>query len=175
MIIDQAIHTIFFDFDGVFTNNKVYVNENGEESVRCDRADGLGIDILRGFLKTKKIPLDYFILSKERNKVVEARAKKLRVPCIYGVDDKASYLIEHFKNNKALLDGVVYVGNDLNDLQAMKISGFSYAPKDAHPLITQSAQFVMPRNGGDGFVRAVIEHLIGSEMNQVLNFLEDYQ
>ena len=71
----KDINTIIFDFDGVFTNNKVYVDQNGAESICCDRSDGLGIDILRKFKKKMNWELDIFIMSTEKNKVVTQRAK----------------------------------------------------------------------------------------------------
>ena len=73
------IHTVVFDFDGVFTDNKVWVDQDGRESVRCDRGDGLAFDLLRNFKSKKKFDAEFFILSKETNAVVLARAKKLKL------------------------------------------------------------------------------------------------
>ena len=167
MIINQEdihwskYHTLVFDFDGVFTNNKVYVNEKGIESIICDRGDGLGLNILKKFILLKKWDLDYFILSKETNKVVKTRAKKLNIKCINSVDNKLEYLSTYLKNNKKSPKGLLYVGNDLNDLEPIKFAGFGICPLDSHPIIKKNCDLIFPRNGGDGFVRAIIEFIIG--------------
>jgi len=130
----KDIHTIVFDFDGVFTDNKVWVDQNGVESVQCDRGDGLGFDLLRNFIKTNKWSLNYFILSKEENPVVSVRAKKLQIDCVQSTPNKADYLANYLYENNLRAEGLVYLGNDLNDLAAMRIAGFSVAPSDAHAV-----------------------------------------
>jgi 3-deoxy-D-manno-octulosonate 8-phosphate phosphatase (KDO 8-P phosphatase) len=160
----ENVHTIVFDFDGVFTDNKVWVDQNGVETVRCDRRDGLGLDLLRNFMRVKNWFPNYFILSKECNQVVALRAEKIQVFCVQSVSNKAEYLLRYLGENNLSVQGLVYLGNDLNDLAAMQISGFSFAPADAHPVILKHADFVVDKNGGEGFVRAFIEMLIGLEM-----------
>lgn len=159
----KDVHTIVFDFDGVFTDNKVWVDQNGIESVRCDRGDGLGFDLLRNFIKANNWGLNYFILSKEKNPVVSARAEKIHINCVQSMSDKADYLANYLDENHLSAKGSVYLGNDLNDLAAMRSAGFSIAPSDAHALILDQADLVLPQKGGDGFVRAFIELLIGLE------------
>ena len=163
----RSIHTLVFDFDGVFTDNKVFVDEDGRESVRCDRGDGLAFDILRRFAKQHDWPVKYFILSKEVNPVVSARANKLKVDCIQGVDNKSDYLCEYlsgyYPDDLSAFSGVVYFGNDLNDLASMQLSGFSIAPSDAHPIVQKCASLVLPQKGGCGFVRAAIEKILHLE------------
>ncbi len=80
-----AIHTVAFDFDGVFTDNKVWVDQDGRESVRCDRGDGLAFDLVRAFQKRGKLNAEFFILSKEPNPVVLGRARKLKLDCHHGI------------------------------------------------------------------------------------------
>jgi len=159
----EEIHTIIFDFDGVFTNNKVWVDQNGCEFVQCDRGDGLAFDILRRFVRLKNWALDFFILSTETNPVVTTRARKLQIPCVQGVPNKAEYLQSYLSKNEKTKDGLVYVGNDLNDMAAMQMAGFAIAPSDAHPIIIQHADFIFPQEGGDSFVRAIVERLVGLE------------
>ena len=84
----------------------------------------------------------------------------MRVPCHQGISDKASYLDQYLKLNNKTSNGMIYVGNDLNDLQAIKISGFSIAPVDAHPLIQDSVDLVLPKKGGEGFVREIVEKIV---------------
>jgi len=159
----KSIHTIVFDFDGVFTDNKVWVDQDGKESVRCDRGDGLAFDMLRRFVIQRNWNLEYFILSKEKNPVVSSRANKLQVSCTQGVSNKVDYLKNYLAENQKIPQGLVYLGNDLNDLAAMRFSGFSVAPSDAHPLIQREAKLVLQQKGGEGFVRAFIEKLLGIE------------
>jgi len=164
MVLDwKSIHTIVFDFDGVFTDNKVWVDQDGRESVCCDRADGLAFDMLRQFVILRNWKLEYFILSKEKNAVVLSRARKLQVSCAQGVSNKVDYLKAYLTENQKSPQGLVYVGNDLNDLAAMQLSGFSIAPSDAHPLIRRQANLVLQQKGGEGFVRAFVEKLLGIE------------
>ena len=82
----KNLHTIIFDFDGVFTNNKVLIDQEGRESVQCDRGDGLAIDLLRNFSKKNYWNIDFFILTTEKNKVVLSRAKKLKLQCYCGIN-----------------------------------------------------------------------------------------
>lgn len=156
----RSIHSIVFDFDGVFTDNKVWINQKGEEMVRCDRGDGLAFDLLRLFVKKNHWNLNYFILSTEKNPVVSSRAIKLKIPCTQGVSNKDEYLRNFLDESNLDPQGLVYVGNDLNDLPAMQLAGFSVAPSDAHPLIQRQADLVLNKNGGDGFLRAFVESLL---------------
>jgi 3-deoxy-D-manno-octulosonate 8-phosphate phosphatase (KDO 8-P phosphatase) len=159
------IHTVAFDFDGIFTDNKVWVDQDGRESVRCDRGDGLAFDLVRAFKRLGRLDADFFILSKEANPVVLARARKLKLDCRHGVADKlgfmTNYLAGRSLGNVDPFAGLVYLGNDLNDLLLMRRSGFSVAPADAHPLVCSAADLVMPQRGGEGFVRSFIELLLG--------------
>ena len=154
------IRTIVFDFDGVFTDNKVWVGQDGTESVRCDRGDGLAFDLMRKFVKENNWKVDYFILSKEKNPVVASRANKLQIPCVQGISAKSEYLLMHLQEKKLDFASLIYVGNDLNDLAAIRLAGFSVAPCDAHPVIKQQASTVLPFKGGEGFVRAFVEKLL---------------
>ena len=160
----QCFHTIIFDFDGVFTNNKVYLDESGKESVRCDRGDGLAFDILRRFQEKNNWDVDYFILSKEKNNVVKKRAEKLKVKCFNDISDKSNfiknYLFKRFGNFKDKKNGVIYLGNDLNDLSPIMFCGFSFAPNDAHEIIKNEVSMTLSKKGGDGFVREAIEKII---------------
>ncbi len=159
----QDIKAIVFDFDGVFTDNKVYVSQDGQEMVRCDRGDGLGMDFLRLAVEEGVLTNDVFILSKEKNQVVKARADKMNIPCIHGVDDKLSYLAQHMqeKHGEKDLSKLVYLGNDLNDLSVILRVGFSVVPRDSHPVVAEIASSVLPADGGDGFVRMFVEKLLG--------------
>lgn len=166
------IHTIIFDFDGVFTDNKVWIDQSGSESICCSRGDGLAFDLLKKFILKNNWSLRYFILSKEKNPVVQARASKLGVQCVHGCSDKSLYLQAYLQDNQVDPNGVIYVGNDLNDLGPMRLVGYSVAPSDAHPLILKQASFVFPQKGGDSFVRSFIELLLDVEHMPIEDIIE---
>lgn len=163
----RRVHTIVFDFDGVFTDNKVYVTDNDRESVRCDRADGLAVDFLRRHRARHAPALEFFIVSTERNPVVAARARKLRLDCYQEIGDKLAFLTAHLRARRPEdprpFSGLVYLGNDLNDLAVLNRAGFSIVPSDAHPRAKREADAVLPQRGGEGFVRAAVERLLGVE------------
>ena len=142
---------IVFDFDGVFTDNSVYVFEDGREMVRCSRADGLGLDMLQ----RRGVPA--VILSTETNPVVAARARKLRLEAIQGCADKAFRFKELLRDRALDWERVVYVGNDLNDLAAMALAGLAVCPADAHPSVRDFCGLVLKSSGGRGAVREFCE------------------
>ena len=172
--------TIIFDFDGVFTNNKVTLLENGLESVQCDRGDGLAINFLNAAKKRGLIDARWMILSKEKNPVVIARAKKLGIECHSGVANKLSYILQMIGSDPErfpdALGSIIYLGNDLNDLPVMRRVGLAVAPSDAHPLIRRIAHLKLEKPGGHGFVREFVEWFLGFETmteEQIDEFVSD--
>ena len=171
MLPFRNIHTLVFDFDGVFTDNLVYINDLGEESVRCSRADSYGISILKSLKQVQYSFLDFFVLSTEKSKVVAERCKKMGLTVFSGVDNKKEFLENWIQNDPRqyhdALNGVAYFGNDLNDLAIMRLCGTTFAPKDAHSAIKEIATFNLNSVGGQGFVREGIELTLGiSTMSQ---------
>jgi YrbI family 3-deoxy-D-manno-octulosonate 8-phosphate phosphatase len=161
----QEIHTIVFDFDGVFTDNFVYVDDLGIETVRCSREDSFGITLLKNFILKLGLRIDIFVLSTEINEVVVKRCEKMGIECHAGEKRKARYLDGWLSENRPELSdpliGTLYFGNDLNDLPVMSKVGISFAPADAHPRIKEVATRVLMANGGQGFVREGIELILG--------------
>ena len=162
--VASDVHTIVFDFDGVFTDNKVWVDQDGRETVRCDRGDGLAFDLVTTLRAQGLLDAEFFILSKESNPVVLARARKLGLQCHYNIGDKLTFVTEYlasrFPEDADALTGLVYIGNDLNDLPLMRRSGYSVAPVDAHSKIKEVADLVLEERGGEGAVRVFIERLL---------------
>jgi len=142
---------VVYDFDGVMTNNKVYIDQNGHEMVQVNRADGLGV------AEIKKMEIEQTIMSTETNPVVSARAIKLDIPCLQGLDNKKDALLDYSKKNDIDLKNVAYIGNDINDKDAMAIAGFSFCPADAHETIKEISDHVFKRNGGDGVIRELLD------------------
>lgn len=156
-------HTICFDFDGVFTDNKVWVDSESNELVRCDRSDGLGISVLLNYCLKSNMNLNFLVLSTEHNKVVSARSKKLGLTCFQGVADKKSFLSNYLEKTLEIEtfthEGLIYIGNDINDFEVMQLAGLKVAPNDAHPSIRDISDIVLDTNGGEGCVREFVELL----------------
>ncbi len=150
----SKIKLLALDFDGVFTNNKVLIDETGKEYVTCDRSDGLGIEILK-----EKTNIEIIILSKEKNNVVESRCKKLGIKCIHGIDNKLIVLKEEIKKRKIGLENVCFVGNDINDISCLKNVGVSIGVADSHPIVLKIADYITLKKGGEGAIREVCEFL----------------
>ena len=169
------IHTFIFDFDGIFTDNKVFFDKDGNELVMCDRADGFAFNLLRKFLISENLNIDCFILSTEQNPVLLSRAKKLNLPCFYGVKDKLEFIKKHFSKRfdceEDISKGIVYFGNDLNDYKAMKFCRYSVAPENSHVLIKNISTYVLDSKGGNGFLREFVEKLIYSKNLDLLSFI----
>jgi len=161
MTLDN-IDALVFDFDGVLTNNFVYLSQGGEESVVCSRSDGLAFDVLR------KINKPTFILSTEKNSIVTMRAKKLQIPSIQGVPDKVIALKKLAKEKNYDLKNILYVGNDLNDYLAMQLCGYSACPADSHPKIINVSKIILRTNGGSGIVRELVEDVLGLDLIKIL-------
>lgn len=142
------------DFDGVLTDNRVFVTEDGREAVVCDRSDGLGIEQVR------RAGVRVQVLSKERNPVVAARCHKLQIPVIQAVDDKRPALERFARDAGIPLAEIIYVGNDTNDLPCFGVVGLAVAVADAHPSVREAAHLVLTRRGGRGAVRELTDRIL---------------
>ncbi len=151
----EQIELVVYDFDGVMTDNRVLVDQEGTEAVVVNRGDGLAVAELRRM----KVP--QIILSTEKNPVVARRAEKLRIPCIQGSSDKKDTLIKHLKKHNINREQVIYFGNDINDREVMQWVGISIAPADAHPAIRKIADLILTSRGGEGVIREFLD-LIGN-------------
>jgi 3-deoxy-D-manno-octulosonate 8-phosphate phosphatase (KDO 8-P phosphatase) len=143
----QRTRLAIFDFDGVFTDNRVWVNERGEESLAFSRSDGLGLRRL------DEVGVQYLIVSMEPNPIVAARAVKLNAECVQGVDDKLAVVFERTEQLGVALEETAYVGNDVNDADCLRAVGFPVVPADAWPEVRSLARWVLSRSGGAGCVR----------------------
>jgi 3-deoxy-D-manno-octulosonate 8-phosphate phosphatase (KDO 8-P phosphatase) len=143
----ERVRLAVFDFDGVFTDNRVWVNERGEEALAFSRSDGLGLRRL------DEVGVSYLIVSLEVNPVVGARAEKLRADCIQGVEDKLSVLRGQAERRGVALEETAYLGNDVNDAECLRAVGLAVVPADAWPEVKPLARWVLERAGGNGCVR----------------------
>ena len=149
----KAIKLMVYDFDGVMTDNHALQFQDGTEAVWVNRADGWGVDQIR------KMSIPQLIISTETNTVVAARAKKLKIEVIHGSGDKKADLLDYCSRMQIELSGVLYVGNDVNDLEAMQMVGFPVAPADAHPSIIAIAKHITRAKGGEGVIKELSEYV----------------
>jgi 3-deoxy-D-manno-octulosonate 8-phosphate phosphatase (KDO 8-P phosphatase) len=162
MLNMKNIELLILDFDGVLTDNRVIVGENGDESVICSRSDGLAFDALRAL----NIPT--LVLSTEKNRVVSARARKIGAKVISGQYNKATALLAFQKENGINLSQACYLGNDINDIAAMKLCGYRFSPCDGHPLVKSICTEVLTTRGGYGVVRELVESVFKVDILSLL-------
>lgn len=151
---DVRIKAVITDFDGVHTDDKVTISQDGQEFVRCSRADGMGIEMLRnsGVL--------LLILSREQNPIVRARASKLKMDVQHHIIDKLPALDDWRQANQLQWSEIAYIGNDVNDLECMKACGLSFSPADAHTSARSIADIVLTKAGGNGAIREMSDYLL---------------
>lgn len=147
----RKIRLVAFDFDGVFTDNLVYVFEDGSEAVRCSRGDGIGLQ------KLKRLGVETVIISTESNPVVSARAQKLKIRCFQNCEDKRKTLEKLAAELGISLDEIAFVGNDINDLPCLNLVGLPIVVNDAHPDVVSIARYQTRNLGGYGAVREVCD------------------
>ena len=155
LVLPQPLSAIVFDFDGVFTDNRVLTFQDGTEAVFCSRSDGMGIELLR----MAGVPM--VVISKERNPVTTARCTKLGLEVVQGIDDKVPAMTAWLAERNLDPARTIYVGNDVNDLPCMRLVGCAVAVADAHPVVLAEADIVLPRRGGDGALRFLSDAILG--------------
>lgn len=146
-----SVRLIAFDFDGVFTDNTVYVFENGLEAVRCWRSDGIGLKIL------KELGIGAVVISTETNSVVTRRCNKLGIECVQACEDKRGALEEIARERGISMEEVAFVGNDVNDLACLACVGAPIVVQDTHPSLLPHACYRTKAKGGFGAVREVCD------------------
>ncbi len=152
------LDAVVLDFDGTLTDDRVTVDQDGREAVTVHRGDGLGVAALR------RAGLDVLILSTERNPVVQARARKLHVPALTGIDHKGVALAQWCADRGHALHRTAFVGNDVNDLPCFDLVGWPIAVADAHHSVRARARIVTAAPGGHGAVREVASRVLGKDI-----------
>ena len=156
----SRVRLVCSDFDGVFTDAMVYTDQNGVESVRCSRRDSLGINML------KRAGIGVHVISKETNPVVAARCKKMGVACDHGVesgDGKVEIMQRVAQEAGVDLSQIAYVGDDVNDIAALKIVGFAVTVADGHSLVKEVTHHITQARGGEHAIREVCELILQAQ------------
>jgi N-acylneuraminate cytidylyltransferase len=152
--LPDQVQLIVFDFDGVLTDNRVWVDQDGREMVAANRSDSWGIARLR------QSGVQMVVISTETNPVVTARCKKMGVPVFQGIADKASLLASYLEEMHFDPRQVVYLGNDANDLPCFPLVGCAVVVADAQPEVIPQADLVLSQNGGHGAARELCDLIL---------------
>ncbi|MEU2305363.1 acylneuraminate cytidylyltransferase [Streptomyces misionensis] len=155
------IDAVVLDFDGTQTDDRVLIDSEGGEFVSVHRGDGLGIAALR------RSGLRMLILSTEENPVVAARARKLRLPVLHGIDRKDLALKQWCEEQGIAPERVLYVGNDVNDLPCFALVGWPVAVASAHDVVRGAARAVTTVPGGDGAIREIASWILGPSLDSL--------
>ena len=150
-----VVQLVVLDFDGVMTDNRALVDQNGKEAVWVNRGDGWGI------ARLKEAGIEISVISTETNPVVAARCRKLNIACVQGCDDKLTALQEIAKQRCLAPEQIAYVGNDVNDLACMRWVSVPIAVADSMPEVRSIAKLITQQPGGYGAVREVAEWILG--------------
>lgn len=154
-VFPNSVKLVVFDFDGVMTDNRVWVDEEGHEQIAANRSDSLGMQLVR-----EQTSIQMLVLSRETNPVVAARCRKLKLPVLQAVQDKASALQNLLSEKGINPADVIYMGNDVNDLPCFPLVGYTVAPADSHPQVLREADLVLKLNGGHGAVRELCDMIL---------------
>ncbi|SOE68284.1 3-deoxy-D-manno-octulosonate 8-phosphate phosphatase, YrbI family [Streptomyces sp. OV198] len=157
----EDIDAVVLDFDGTQTDDRVLIDSDGREFVSVHRGDGLGIAALR------KSGLKMLILSSEQNPVVAARARKLKIPVLHGIDRKDLALKQWCEEQGIAPERVLYVGNDVNDLPCFALVGWPVAVASAHDVVRGAARAVTTVPGGDGAIREIASWILGPSLDSL--------
>ena len=152
--LPEHVELLVLDFDGVLTDNRVWLDADGTEWVAAHRGDGWGI------ARLLESGVQVVVLSTETNPVVAARCRKLGIPAIQGVREKGPALLDLLRERGVANDRVVYVGNDVNDLPCFPLAGCAVTVADGHPKALQQADWVLRARGGRGAVRELCDILL---------------
>ena len=144
---------IFTDFDGCLTDDRVWVNQDGEEFVAANRKDGLAVQ------RIENLGIKVVIASTETNKVVLARGNKMGVEVLQGLSDKAEAIEKYLNQNNLTWNDVWYVGNDVNDLGSIEKAKLSICPADAVKIVRKTADMILKTNGGRGILSEIATEL----------------
>ena len=149
----QSPKIIFTDFDGCLTDDRVWLNQDGEEFVAANRKDGLAIKRL------ESLGIKLVIASTETNKVVIARGNKMGVEVLQGLDNKVVAIEQYLNQNNLSWDDIWYIGNDVNDLGAIEKAKVSLCPRNAVKLVRRNVDLVLKTDGGYGILSEIVTKL----------------
>src|SRR5436309_7918692 len=153
----QRVRLVAMDVDGVLTDAGMYYSESGDELKKFNTRDGMGIKLLQA------ADLVTAFITREKTTIVERRGQKLAVPEVHqGIDDKLEVLTTLAKKYGLSLDQVAYIGDDVNDLEALRAVSFAAAPADAMTYVLKAVHYVCKKKGGEGAVREIADLILAA-------------
>lgn len=151
---------ILTDIDGVWTDGGMYYDQTGNEWKKFNTSDSAGV------LFAKKLNIPVGIITGEETDIVKRRADKLKINILHqGISDKLTVVKDLCQLMKITLDQIAYIGDDLGDLEVLKVVGISCAPANSPDYIKEHVDFVTEKSGGEGAFREFVEWIIKREMN----------
>lgn len=152
----MSFKLLVMDVDGTLTDGKIYITAKGEEIKTFDVKDGYGIKNILHHIGIKSA-----IITGRESEIVRKRAQELNVDWVYqGIKDKRACLLTLIKNQGYSSEDVIYIGDDLNDLECMQVVGYGCCPADAHETVKEAADYVASKCGGAGAVREIIDIIV---------------
>lgn len=157
----RKIKIVLTDVDGVLTDGSMYYSKHGEELKKFNTRDGMAVELLNN------IGIPTIMITKEKSQISIKRAKKIKVKEIRsGILNKALELQKISKKYDISLSDFAYIGDDVNDLEAIKICGFSATPSDGHSDIKKIADYICETQGGSGAFRELTEKILLAKNNK---------
>ncbi|MEX1248202.1 MAG: acylneuraminate cytidylyltransferase [Anaerolineales bacterium] len=154
--LPKKVKLLVMDFDGVLSDNRVWINEEGKEQIAANRSDGLGIEMLL------KAGVEALVISMEENPVVARRCEKMGIPYLKCIENKGKLLSEILAERNLPTNEVVFLGNDTNDLPCFPLVACGIAVADAHPEVLREADLALRKRGGHGAVRELCDLILGN-------------
>jgi 3-deoxy-D-manno-octulosonate 8-phosphate phosphatase (KDO 8-P phosphatase) len=156
----SKIKLIISDFDGVLTDNSVYTDQFGNETVRCSKYDSIGIS------QITEVGVEFIVVSSESNPTVSKRCEKLKSNYYTNVHDKGEKISQILTDRQLSPCEVLYIGNDINDLNALKFVDFKVCVNDSHPDFIAACDFMTQSKGGQGCIREICDIIKKGKMNE---------
>ena len=154
------IKFVVFDFDGVFTDNRVFASADGKEVVLCSRADGLGL------ARLKELSIPSLVISSEPNSVVGVRCRKMGISWVQDCKNKLRVLKTRARKLSVPLSEVCYLGNDLNDVECLEAVGMPVCVADSYTEAKRVSRVILKTKGGHGAVRELCDRLWSSHQRR---------
>jgi 3-deoxy-D-manno-octulosonate 8-phosphate phosphatase (KDO 8-P phosphatase) len=157
----ENIKAVALDIDGVLTDGTFVWGASGDEYKKFSFTDVMGIS------RAVKAGIVFALISGEDNVLVDRFAEKMKIADVYkGTKDKAAALTSFAEKNELGLNQICFMGDDINDIGALHLAGFSAAPANAHDSVKRIVKFVTTKSGGNGAVRELLDLILTKECNK---------
>lgn len=159
----KNIKWLFTDIDGVWTDCTIFYSAKGEEMKAFSYRDGMGAERLR-----KLTSIDIAIITGEKSEIVERRAEKLNINTVFiGIKNKLEVVEIFLQENNLTWDNIAYIGDDLNDIEVMKLAAICACPADAYKDVLAISNYICEKKGGEGAFREFCEFLIENQRLEI--------